>query len=236
MNRRSSREGKPRLAAPPRLGPHRLTANPRLRVCRPGTRAAISRSHDAESEFVRSSFHGSTGGSISGPTGGPPAGPPEQRDVPGPLPATPPFAGFRFCRVFYASTGCTRTSSESDCFSFRDIARVGDRQAPRTYRLRAGSTALSPPPAATRPGRLGGGAMTTRPGGRPAQRSAGARRTRRQDCDANRRPADQLKATMSIESTKPGTELDARLRREQAKAIFDLLASTRSRSPQKRAS
>jgi len=30
---------------------------------------------------------------------------------------------------------------------------------------------------------------------------------------------------MSIEQTKPGSALDAQLRREQAKAIFDLLAS-----------
>lgn len=32
---------------------------------------------------------------------------------------------------------------------------------------------------------------------------------------------------MSIEQTKPGSALDDQLRREQAKAIFDLLASQR---------
>jgi hypothetical protein len=34
---------------------------------------------------------------------------------------------------------------------------------------------------------------------------------------------------MSIEHTKPGSALDDQLRREQAKAIFDLLASQRRR-------
>jgi hypothetical protein len=34
-----------------------------------------------------------------------------------------------------------------------------------------------------------------------------------------------LKATMAIEQTKPGSALDDQLRREQAKAIFYLLAS-----------
>lgn len=38
-------------------------------------------------------------------------------------------------------------------------------------------------------------------------------------------PVSELEATMSIEQTKPGSALDAQLRREQAKAIFDLLAS-----------
>lgn len=35
---------------------------------------------------------------------------------------------------------------------------------------------------------------------------------------------------MSIEQTKPGSELDDRLRREQARAIFDLLASHRRKA------
>jgi hypothetical protein len=34
---------------------------------------------------------------------------------------------------------------------------------------------------------------------------------------------------MSTEQTKPGSALDDQLRREQAKAIFDLLASQRDR-------
>jgi hypothetical protein len=34
---------------------------------------------------------------------------------------------------------------------------------------------------------------------------------------------------MSIEHTEPGSALDDQLRREQAKAIFDLLASQRDR-------
>lgn len=36
-------------------------------------------------------------------------------------------------------------------------------------------------------------------------------------------PADGLKAQMSIEQAPPGSALDDQLRREQAKAIFDLL-------------
>lgn len=39
-------------------------------------------------------------------------------------------------------------------------------------------------------------------------------------------PVGELEATMSIEQTKPGSALDDQLRREQAKAIFDLLRST----------
>jgi hypothetical protein len=34
---------------------------------------------------------------------------------------------------------------------------------------------------------------------------------------------------MSIEHTEPGSALDDQLRREQAKAVFDLLASQRGR-------
>jgi hypothetical protein len=43
-------------------------------------------------------------------------------------------------------------------------------------------------------------------------------------------PVDDLEATMSIEQTKPGSALDDQLRREQAKAIFDLLASQRHKA------
>jgi hypothetical protein len=38
---------------------------------------------------------------------------------------------------------------------------------------------------------------------------------------------------MSIEETKPGSVLDDQLRREQAKAIFDLLRSTSRPRPAK---
>ncbi len=38
---------------------------------------------------------------------------------------------------------------------------------------------------------------------------------------------------MSIEQTKPGSALDDQLRREQAKAIFDLLRSTSRLRPAK---
>jgi hypothetical protein len=38
---------------------------------------------------------------------------------------------------------------------------------------------------------------------------------------------------MSIEQTKPGSTLDDQLRREQAKAIFDLLGSTSHPRPAK---
>lgn len=39
---------------------------------------------------------------------------------------------------------------------------------------------------------------------------------------------------MSIEHTEPGSALDDQLRREQVKAIFDLLASQRNRPAQGR--
>lgn len=38
-------------------------------------------------------------------------------------------------------------------------------------------------------------------------------------------PAGDLKAHMSIEQAPPGSALDDQLRREQAKAIFDLLSA-----------
>lgn len=38
-------------------------------------------------------------------------------------------------------------------------------------------------------------------------------------------PVDDLKAHMSIEQAPPGSVLDDQLRREQAKAIFDLLSA-----------
>lgn len=44
-------------------------------------------------------------------------------------------------------------------------------------------------------------------------------------------PADDLKADMSIEQAPPGSALDDQLRREQAKAVFDLLIAHRRRHP-----
>lgn len=44
-------------------------------------------------------------------------------------------------------------------------------------------------------------------------------------------PADDLKAQMSIEQAPPGSALDDQLRREQAKAIFDLLIAHRRGHP-----
>lgn len=38
-------------------------------------------------------------------------------------------------------------------------------------------------------------------------------------------PAGDLKAHLSIEQAPPGSALDAQLRREQAKAVFDLLSA-----------
>ena len=57
----------------------------------------------------------------------------------------------------------------------------------------------------------------------------------RRRCDREGRqhkatPVGELEATMSIEHTKPGSALDDQLRREQAKAIFDLLASQRRKA------
>src|SRR6185295_19184847 len=43
-------------------------------------------------------------------------------------------------------------------------------------------------------------------------------------------PISDLKTTMSIEETKPGSALDDQLRREQTKAIFDLLMAHRRRA------
>ena len=62
---------------------------------------------------------------------------------------------------------------------------------------------------------------------------------RRRDHEGRRHkatPVGDLEATMSIEQTKPGSALDDQLRREQAKAIFDLLASQRDRKARERGS
>ena len=44
-------------------------------------------------------------------------------------------------------------------------------------------------------------------------------------------PVDDLKVRVSIEQSQPGSALDDQLRREQAKAIFDLLIAYRQRHP-----
>lgn len=59
---------------------------------------------------------------------------------------------------------------------------------------------------------------------------------RRRDHEGRQRkavPVGELEATMSIEQTNPGSVLDDQLRREQAKAIFDLLRSTSRPRPAK---
>lgn len=57
-------------------------------------------------------------------------------------------------------------------------------------------------------------------------RHVGGRHSPRRKRAASR-PVSDLKTTMSIETTTPGTAQDDLLRREQAKAIFDLLAAYR---------
>jgi hypothetical protein len=73
---------------------------------------------------------------------------------------------------------------------------------------------------------LRSGRNGARPGGRNAAR-------RRRDHEGRQRKATavgDLKPTMSIEHTKPGSALDEQLRIEQAKAIFDLLAARRRKA------
>jgi len=60
-------------------------------------------------------------------------------------------------------------------------------------------------------------------GATPSGRIA-ARRRRDHEGRQHKMAAGELKPTMSIEHTEPGSALDDQLRREQAKAIFDLLA------------
>lgn len=57
------------------------------------------------------------------------------------------------------------------------------------------------------------------------------RAKRRPSHDQAATPAGDLKAHMSIEQAPPGSALDDQLRREQAKAIFDLLIAHRRRHP-----
>lgn len=54
-------------------------------------------------------------------------------------------------------------------------------------------------------------------GGRPKRRPSHDRRAAT--------PAGDLKAQMSVEQAPPGSALDDQLRREQAKAVFDLLSA-----------
>jgi uncharacterized membrane protein YkoI len=64
-----------------------------------------------------------------------------------------------------------------------------------------------------------------------SDRAGGARRERGRST-----PIGELKVTTIVEETEPGSALDERLRREQAKAVFDLLraaARNRSKPPQR---
>lgn len=64
-------------------------------------------------------------------------------------------------------------------------------------------------------------------GARPSGRIAARRRHDHEGRQRKTTPIGDLEATMSIEHTEPGSALDDQLRREQAKAIFDLLAARR---------
>ena len=68
-----------------------------------------------------------------------------------------------------------------------------------------------------------------RDGAKPSGRIAARRRPPHEGRRHKTAAVGDLKATMSTEQTKPGSALDDQLRREQAKAIFDLLASQRDR-------
>jgi hypothetical protein len=65
-----------------------------------------------------------------------------------------------------------------------------------------------------------------RDGAKPSERIAARRQRDHEGRQRKATPVNDPKATMSIEQTKPGSALDDQLRREQAKAIFDLLRST----------
>jgi len=68
-----------------------------------------------------------------------------------------------------------------------------------------------------------------------SDRSRGARdgRAKRRPSHDRRAatPVDDLKARVAIEQAQPGSALDEQLRREQAKAVFDLLIAYRRRHP-----
>ena len=68
-----------------------------------------------------------------------------------------------------------------------------------------------------------------RDGAKPSERIAARRRHDHEGRQHKAAPVGDLKPTMSIEQTKPGSALDDQLRREQAKAIFDLLAARRDK-------
>jgi hypothetical protein len=69
-----------------------------------------------------------------------------------------------------------------------------------------------------------------RDGAKPSGRIAARRRPPHEGRQHKATAVGDLKATMSIEQTKPGSALDGQLRREQARAIFDLLASQRRKT------
>jgi hypothetical protein len=65
-----------------------------------------------------------------------------------------------------------------------------------------------------------------------APQSKSARSYRADTSDRPRRyPIEDLEPVFEIEFTKPGSALDARLREEQAKAVFDLLSAHKRRHP-----
>lgn len=68
-----------------------------------------------------------------------------------------------------------------------------------------------------------------KPGRRKGVGDGGAERRPSHDRRAAT-PAGDLKAHMSIEQAPPGSALDDQLRREQAKAVFDLLIAHRRRT------
>ena len=69
-----------------------------------------------------------------------------------------------------------------------------------------------------------------RDGATPNGRIAARRRPPHEGRQRKAAAVGDLKATMSIEQTKPGSALDDQLRREQTRAIFDLLASPRRKT------
>jgi hypothetical protein len=69
-----------------------------------------------------------------------------------------------------------------------------------------------------------------RDGAKPSERIAARRQRDHEGRQHKATPVSDLKATMSIEHTEPGSALDAQLRREQVKAIFDLLATRRRKA------
>lgn len=72
-----------------------------------------------------------------------------------------------------------------------------------------------------------------RPSGHPQKRASRARRPKRSP--APRDPLDGAPIVVSIEHTKPGSPLDEHLRREQTRALLDLLADHVARQRKRKA-